>query len=540
MITESWYTLHSKYNCEHHYGFDPKTLPKLIQTITPDELEKKNDKYSEFIYLTKYFVKKLFYFLNDIPAMIIITDDSCNVLKVMGNEDLQYKMGVKEGDSFDEKYAGTNSIYLCLNHNLPIQVKGNEHFHKVFYDMSCSSCKFTLNNGLKGTITLATTLDKSSSFHLGLVSSAVDSIEREIELNKMNKQLNLFNQIIIKSTKNGIIITDQNGMITDYNVAAEKYTGIKKTDIIGRNINTFNDELKVFSRYIERTLSLNEKFENIEIHFLNNKLEKIFLFDTIPIYDGVQFIGTYSQFRDITDRYDLEQQVITNEKLSIIGKMSTSLAHEIRNPLTPISGFLKLLENNFDKAKSKEYFKIINDELHRMKDLINNFVMISKPEAPRKKDVNIHTLLLETIHLMNSHGNLHNISIEFTDNIKHDLSIYVDKNQIKQVLINLIQNAIEEMNAGGEINVVLNKNRELNQIEISVIDQGCGIDPKILSDLFTPFVTTKPDGTGLGLSISQRIVKNHYGEIVVDSNKNRGTTFTVTLPISIKNDRRDD
>ncbi len=538
MITESWYTLHSKYNCEHQYSLDPKTLPKLIQTITPDELEEKKARYSEFIYLTKFFVKKLFYFLNDIPAMIIITDDRCNVLKVMGNKDLQNKIGIKAGISFDEKYAGTNSVYLCLNHNLPIQVKGEEHFHKVFYKTSCSSCKFSSNNGLKGTITLATTLDQSSSFHLGLVSSAVDSIEREIELNKMNKQLNLFNQIILKSTKNGIIITDQNGMITDYNVAAENYTGIKKTEIIGRNINTFDDDLKVFSRYIERTLSLNEKFENIEIHFSNNKVEKIFLFDTIPIYDGGQFIGTYSQFRDITDRYDLEQQVIANEKLSIIGKMSTSLAHEIRNPLTPICGFLHLLENNFDNTKSTEYFKIINDELHRMKDLINNFVMISKPEAPRKKDVNIQALVQETIYLMNSHGNLHNISLEFTDNIKHELSIYIDENQIKQVLINLIQNAIEEMNAGGEIKIVLNQNREFNQIEISVIDQGCGIDPRILSDLFTPFVTTKPDGTGLGLSISQRIVKNHNGEIVVDSNKNKGTTFKVKLPISIKNDRR--
>lgn len=539
MITESWYTIHSKYNCEHQYGLDPKTLPKFIQTITPEELEEKKAKYGEFIHLINFFVKKLFYFLNDIPAMIIITDDCCNVLKVMGNKKLQYKMGIKEGISFEEKYAGTNSVYLCLNHNLPIQVKGEEHFHKVFYDTSCSSCKFTLNNGLKGTITLTTALDKSSSFHLGLVSSAVDSIEREIELNKMNKQLNLFNQIILRSTKNGIILTDQNGMITDYNVAAEIYTGIKKTEIIGRNINTFNDELRVFSVYIEKALTLKDKFENIEIHFLNNKLKKIFLFDAIPIYDGVQFIGTFSQFRDITDRYELEQQVIANEKLSIIGKMSSSLAHEIRNPLTPISGFLHLLENSFDNAKTKEYFKIINDELHRMKDLINNFVMVSKPEAPCKKDVIIQTLLNETILLMESQANLHNISIKFTDNIKHELSSYLDKNQIKQVLINLIQNAIEEMNAGGEINVVLNKDSEFNQIEISVIDQGCGIDPKILSNLFTPFVTTKPEGTGLGLSVSQRIIKNHYGEIVVDSIKNSGTTFRITLPISIKKDGDD-
>lgn len=533
MRTESWYTLNSKYNCEHIYGMDPHAIPKLFQIITPEELEEKKQIYAELIHLTKFFVKKLFFFLSEVPAMIIITDDSCNVLKVMGNEDLKKKIGINEGISFVEKYAGTNSIFLCLNHNQPIQVKGSEHFHDALHNISCSSCKFSLNNGLTGTITLMTTVDKSSSFHLGLVSSAVDSIEREIELNKKNKQLNLFNQIIINSTKNGIIITDQNGIITDFNEAAESYTGFKRQDVIGYSIETYEDEFKGFSHYIEKVLKDHEKFENIEIHFYNNKFTKVCLFDALPIYDGDQFIGAFCQFRDITDRFELEQQVIANEKLSIIGKMSASLAHEIRNPLTPISGFLHLLENNFDSSKSPEYFKIINDELERMKELINNFVIVSKPEAPFKKEVNIPKLLQNTIQFMETQANLHNVSIKFTDKVNEDdLSIYIDKNQIKQVLINLIQNAIEEMHAGGEINIVLNKDTSTNRVEISVIDQGSGIDQEVLNNLFTPFLTTKPSGTGLGLSVCHRIIKNHNGEIDVETIKNKGTTFKIKLPIN--------
>lgn len=538
MRNESWFTLNSKYNCEHHYGLDATTLPELKQTLTPAELEEKKEIYGELIHLTKFFVKKLFYFLNDIPAIIIITDDSCNVIKVMGNEELQNNIGIKEGISFNERYAGTNSVFLCLNHNQPIQVRGKEHFHEALYNFSCSSCKFTLNNGIKGTITLMTTLEESSSFHLGMVSSAVDSIEREIELNKKNKQLNLFNQIIINSTKNGIIITDQNGTITDFNEAAENYTGLKKKDVIGYEITLFKDDFKDFFHYIEKVLTNNDRFENIEIHFSkNNKLHKVCLFDALPIYDGDQLIGAFCQFRDITDRYELEQQVIANEKLSVIGKMSAGLAHEIRNPLTPISGFLQLLETDFDNPKAKEYFKIINEELDRMKELINNFVMVSKPEAPFKKEVNAQKLLLDTIHLMKSQANLHNISINFTDYINEDLTIYVDKNQIKQVLINLIQNAIEEMESGGEINILLNKNNLENQIEISVMDQGSGIDPEILNNLFTPFLTTKTTGTGLGLSVCHRIIKNHHGSIEVETSKNKGTTFHIKLPISNKKER---
>ncbi|KEF37185.1 histidine kinase [Schinkia azotoformans MEV2011] len=134
---------------------------------------------------------------------------------------------------------------------------------------------------------------------------------------------------------------------------------------------------------------------------------------------------------------------------------------------------------------------------------------------------------------METQANLHNVSIKFTDKVNEDdLSIYIDKNQIKQVLINLIQNAIEEMHAGGEINIVLNKDTSTNRVEISVIDQGSGIDQEVLNNLFTPFLTTKPSGTGLGLSVCHRIIKNHNGEIDVETIKNKGTTFKIKLPIN--------
>lgn len=532
MRHDSWYILNSKYNYAYQYGLNPHTLPQLIQTITPEELRNKKEIFSELVHLTEFFAKKLFYFLNDIPAIVIITDDMCNVIKVMGNEVFQSKIGIKEGLSFNEKYAGPNSIFLCLNHNRPIQIRGNDHFHEALYNFSCSSCKFTLNNGITGTFTLMTTVENSSSFHLGLVSSAVDSIEREIEVKKKNKQLNLFNQIIISSTKNAIIITDKNGTITDFNEVAENYTGFNRLKIIGNKINILKECFNGFSHYVEKILLNNEKFENIEIHFYkNNKLFKVCLFDGYPIYDGEQLIGAFCQFRDITDRYELEQQVIANEKLSVIGKMGAGLAHEIRNPLTPISGFLHLLEKDVKNPKSKEYFTIINEELDRITELIHNFVTISKPEAPCKKEVCAQKLLVDTIHLMETHASKHNISIKYTDLIGEEFYIYIDKNQIKQVLINLIKNAIEAMDSSGEVNILLNKNSLENKIEILVIDQGSGIDQEILNNLFTPFLTTKATGTGLGLSVCNQIIQNHHGKIEVESIKEQGTIFKVILPI---------
>ncbi|WP_102346382.1 ATP-binding protein [Bacillus sp. Marseille-P3661] len=532
MKTEPWYIINSKYNCEHYYGIDPLSSPEHVTVLNKQDLKHRQDMYSDLINLTEYFVKKLFFFLNDIPAIVLISDDECNILNVIGSNDIKEQIGIKEGFSFDEKYAGTNSIFLCLHHNQPIQVKGTDHFHHVLYNFSCSSCKFILGNGLTGTITLMTSLEEAASFHLGLVSSAVDSIEREIELRKKNKQLDLFNQILINSTKNGIIITDQEGYITDFNKVAEDYTSLKCDEVIGKKINNFEG----FSKYFEEVLTQGKKFENIEVHFFeDSKINKVCLFDALPIYDEDQMIGAFGQFRDITDRFELEQQIIANEKLSVIGKLSAGLAHEIRNPLTPISGFLQLLETNLADQKTKEYFNIIRTELERINELINNFVMVSKPEAPSRKQIYVQDLIVETILFMESQANLHNISISFFDDISEKLPIFIDKNQIKQVLINLIQNSIEEMSNGGVIKILLNKSQSTNMIEISVVDQGKGIDSETLKNLFTPFFTTKNTGTGLGLSVCQRIIQNHNGLINVETQKDVGTTFKIKLPIIAQN-----
>ncbi|HHY73600.1 MAG TPA: PAS domain S-box protein [Bacillus bacterium] len=530
MEIEPWYIINSKFNCENIYGINPSILPQFVVNLSKKELEEKRELYNELIDLTNYFAKKLFFFLKNIPALILISDEDGNILKVIGKEELKKEMGIKEGICFHEKYAGTNSIFLCLNHNQPIQVSGKEHFFPDLFGFSCSSCKFSLANNLTGTITLMTSLEESSSFHLGLVSSAVDSIERESELRLKNKQLHLFNEIIINSTKNGIITVDKNGFITEFNGVAEDYTGLKRNEIIGKNI----DCIDLISTYISKVLFENEKFEDLEIHFpKDNNINRVCLFDVFPIYDENQLIGAYSQFRDITERFQLEQQMIANEKLSVIGKLSAGLAHEIRNPLTPISGFLQLLERNIEDAGTKRYFQIIRDELNRIKELVNNFVMVAKPEAPSRSLVDIQSIVTETVHLMKSQASLCNTSIIFIDQANDLVYVNVDKNQIKQVLMNLLQNAIEE-NGGNEIKVVVEENFLEKVVEVSVIDKGLGMDDEVFKNLFTPFFTTKEKGTGLGLSICNTIIQNHNGTIEVDTEKNIGTTFKIKLPIMKK------
>lgn len=527
MKIEPWYILNSKYNCEFKYNLDPAGKPDIRRKITDEELQRQRKKYTKLISVTKYFMKKLLLFLKDTPTVVIITDDEANLLEIFGDSGLLGKLHfLQPGIYFDESFIGTNPISLCLKHRQPVQLVGDQHYFHILRDYSCATSMFTANN-LKGTISLLTTVDHSTKFHLGLISSAVDSIERELLLEKSNRKLKMLYSIIIDVTKDGIIITDANGNIIKFNKTAEHTTGFSYHQIEKKHISL----LPEFYPFINKVLQDEKKFEEVEItYFIDEDNEKRLEFDAFPMYDEkYNLTGAYLQFKDITEKRQLERKVLEAEKLSVIGKLSAGLAHEIRNPLTPILGFIQLLEETHkDDEIALQYYQIIKDEIGRMKALINDFVLMSKPEVPQKQEVNIYQLALETVELMKSQSIIYNIELKLINEL-HDntITLYIDKNQIKQTLINLIQNAIQVMD-NGEIKVVLEQQR--NGIDISIEDQGKGISEDVIDSIFDPFFTTKEDGIGLGLAVCSSIIKNHYGTISVQSKEGVGTTFTIFLP----------
>jgi signal transduction histidine kinase len=240
----------------------------------------------------------------------------------------------------------------------------------------------------------------------------------------------------------------------------------------------------------------------------------------------VEVIGTAI---DITKEKEREKHVQQMEKLSVVGELAAGIAHEIRNPLTSLKGFAKILKESVSDQKLEPYLDIMLDEMDRINEIVNEFMFIAKPKEHVKfQDINFSQLIHDCIHFMEPQANLKSIKIE--SDIKDEVSLNCDRNQMKQVLINLFQNAIEATDENGHfINVRLEEMNE-NLVEVTIIDKGCGISESRFNRLFEPFYSTKEKGTGLGLLTCKRIIDLHRGTIDIESKPGEGTTIRISLP----------
>lgn len=231
--------------------------------------------------------------------------------------------------------------------------------------------------------------------------------------------------------------------------------------------------------------------------------------------------------RDIRERKKTEQLLLNSEKLSVAGQLAAGIAHEIRNPLTAIKGFLHLMRNDF--GENQPYLNIIKSEMNRIEIILSELLVLAKPQDTKFEQKDVSVLLEHVTTLINTQAIMNNIEIE--TNTESDLPLIdCDENQLKQVFINFLKNAIEAMPEGGKIHIQV-RNQDSEKLILHFMDQGSGIPEEVLSKLGQPFVTTKEKGTGLGLMVCHQIIENHHGNIHITSSS-KGTTIQVDLPIN--------
>jgi signal transduction histidine kinase len=218
-----------------------------------------------------------------------------------------------------------------------------------------------------------------------------------------------------------------------------------------------------------------------------------------------------------------------SEKLSVAGQLAAGVAHEIRNPLTAIKGFIQLMGSS--EAYMPKYFPIVKVELERIELIIKELLMLAKPQAIQMKRTDLTTLIEDVVLLIEAQAILQNIEVRLTLAVK-GCFIQCDANQIKQVFINFLKNAIEAMPQGGVIEVALEIEGEEEAV-VRIQDQGYGISEEQLRMIGEPFYSTKEAGTGLGMLVSYKIIENHGGRIRLSSEVGFGTTIIVTLPVSV-------
>ncbi|HHT9146329.1 MAG TPA: PAS domain S-box protein, partial [Candidatus Wunengus sp. YC61] len=287
-----------------------------------------------------------------------------------------------------------------------------------------------------------------------------------------------------------------------------------------------NDELKVSKDLEYRVYCKNGK----ELWLSQN---------TYPIKNkNGSIVGIEGIIRDITDKKKIEEQIRRSERLASIGELAASIAHEIRNPLGAISNSVCMLKQDLSlNGDDQKLFEMVVEETDRLNNIITNFLTFAHPAEYHFSKTDILAIINETLLLLEQDERF-NEKIKIIKVYENNIpKVYLDQNWIRKVFWNLLVNSIDAMPRGGKIHIHVRRPKVPNneEIEIVVADTGKGIPPEIMKKIFEPFFTTKKTkGTGLGLSIVHRIVDNHGGVIDVKSERNKGTAFTIRLPIKNK------
>jgi len=235
---------------------------------------------------------------------------------------------------------------------------------------------------------------------------------------------------------------------------------------------------------------------------------------------------------DVTELRELQKKLIRSQQLAALGELSAAIAHEIRNPLVAINTSVGILRNGLDlEDEDEELMNIISEEAMRLNKIVDDFLKFARPNEPQFLRTDINGLIRETILILRNRFNGIDTKIQLTEDLP---IISGDPDQLKQVLMNILINAIESMPSGGTLSIATRYGNNSNghlQTEIVIKDTGNGIQDTDLSKIFQPFFSTKKDGVGMGLAICERIIQNHDGEIKVNSRFGMGTEFIISLPI---------
>ncbi len=281
------------------------------------------------------------------------------------------------------------------------------------------------------------------------------------------------------------------------------------------------------------------------------KIEKVAASISEGNFDRIEGIESRDEFGSVMaainsmseELRNREEQIIQSKKLASLGVLTAGVTHELTNPVNNISMTAQTYIELYDKLSREDrigFMEIIEEETDRIKDIIKNLLDFSKPKEANLKTADINTVIGKTLKLVQNMLNVSNVDTKL--NLADGLPpVFIDEPQIQQVLVNLIVNATQAMSPGGKLAIItrtVTDNKGF--VEIEVKDNGKGIPPEFLPHIFDPFFSTKGvGGTGLGLSVSYGIIKNHKGDIRVESREGTGTTFTIDLPIYRKEEEHD-
>jgi len=370
--------------------------------------------------------------------------------------------------------------------------------------------------------------------------------QQEEEIQRLTRELEdvkNFMESIIQSIGSGIVITGMNDGINFVNQAGERILGYSKEELINQPLHTLGLREKQSS--IHSLLNNPEDLETRKEGWIRKKDGREF-----PIGFSINnhlsirgvIIGKIFIFRDLTNIYKIQEEILRMDRLVSLGKLSSGIAHELRNPLAGIKTTAQALGEELSEDDSRrEYLHRITKEIDRLNELLKTFFSFAKPQRLNPVPCHIKDIINEIIPFLIKE--IADKGIRFVEDYDPQLPyIKVDKNQMHQVFLNLFLNAIQAMDNGGELKIAVHPwvsssgdGGKQTYLRAVISDTGKGIPPHLVDRIFDPFFTTKPRGIGLGLSIVYQIINKHGGTIKVDSQWEKGTSFIISLPERVEN-----
>lgn len=364
----------------------------------------------------------------------------------------------------------------------------------------------------------------------GMIAITYPSVSEKERLYHLQKQFSF----VLNSMSSGLLVFNQDQVVTGYNKQAEDIFGLSADSVLGSSVHDMYDKyidgnINQITRLIatmekgipisdlERSININGR--NLTIRLFGNPIKN-------ALNDPVGYILIID---DLTELLAMREAMVRNEKFALIGQFAAGIAHEIRNPLTTVFGFLQLYSKesigheNFRELVST----LLIPELDRANTILSDFLMVSRPQAPQRLSLDTKTFLADVVRLIESEAHLRGVvlNVQAPEQLPN---LNLDVQQMKQVFLNLCKNGFDVTPAGGSMTLAVRL--EGKMVLFDVIDEGPGISAQDLSHIFEPFYTTKDNGTGLGLPISHRIIEGHGGTLKVSSTEGVGTTFTIAIP----------
>ena len=339
--------------------------------------------------------------------------------------------------------------------------------------------------------------------------------------------------MLINAMPDFVVFKDHESRWRQANKFAEELYEIENVDYKGK----LDSELAVYTEFFRETLTNCGKTDErtwqsrkvsrnlIKVPMRNGSYKcfdeiKIPMFHTDGSRKGILVIG-----RDISELKKTEEALVKNEKLVVVGELAAGIAHEIRNPLTTVKGFLQLVKEKNISIETCQDLLIL--ELERINAIVTELLMLAKPQLQPFEEATIKDVINNTINLMSTEANLNNVSLSL--NADNDFTVSCSANQLKQVFINIIKNSIDSISKKGEILIYL-LDYSKSEFLVRFQDNGCGMDEERLKRIGEPFFSVKEKGIGLGMTVSFKIIKDHGGRVDVKSQLGEGTVVDVILP----------